>query len=485
MLNYPSTEPNKIPRDNEKVTDNDTDYQPNNNIHTLNNINNLEFNNLELNNFTYDLTQFEDKFLNTDSDNSNVLNCNIIPIDNHDSDFTYNSTKLNNIFDLNNSEVTIEDNENLNLLLDVQKNDTTKNKYNINNQHVCNIDQEKLSNIDKSSHIKKNISNNQQEVSMYKQENFELQDFDNLFNLSDDSTIENLEFLQNITIAECDKILKTNTINTNNYNSTNINYKEEANIDHDTSSYESTYCHTENIKTKSISFGENLNSSEFVLCLPTTPPVPKVKKDSLQTGTNTLQERQGNAATVNVKIDNIGTNENDNKHGELSSSFLINSVIMSSEMEESTQNKNSEKCNWDNCRLKFDNPKNHYIHIENDHIPKRKSKYSCGWINCGKKFTQRQKILRHLTSHVDYKQFQCKFCRKFFKHIEQLKNHGRIHTGIKRNVCPCCGKNFSSPSALQVHRRMHTGEKPHQCQTCFKKFSDPSNFAKHIRIHSR
>lgn len=130
-------------------------------------------------------------------------------------------------------------------------------------------------------------------------------------------------------------------------------------------------------------------------------------------------------------------------------------------------------------------------HLMNDHIGSGKSIYHCNWIDCernhGKHFTQRQKLLRHIHIHTNYKPCKCSVCGSSFAVDSMLKQHMRIHSGEKPFKCNICGKNFATSSSLSIHNRTHTGEKPLICKwpNCGKRFSESSNLTKHMKIHTK
>ncbi|KAK6459303.1 putative zinc finger protein [Scheffersomyces xylosifermentans] len=128
-------------------------------------------------------------------------------------------------------------------------------------------------------------------------------------------------------------------------------------------------------------------------------------------------------------------------------------------------------------------------HLMNDHIGSGKSVYSCNWLGCerhnGKVFPQRQKLLRHIHVHTNYKPCKCELCGAAFAVDSMLKQHMRTHSGEKPFSCSLCGKKFATSSSLSIHNRVHTGERPLECKWpgCNKRFSESSNLTKHMKIH--
>lgn len=143
------------------------------------------------------------------------------------------------------------------------------------------------------------------------------------------------------------------------------------------------------------------------------------------------------------------------------------------------------------CNHTHKSPGDLQNHLINDHIGSGKSLYNCQWICCerhnGKVFTQRQKLLRHIHIHTNYKPCKCELCGATFAVDSMLKQHLRTHSGEKPFECQICHKKFATSSSLSIHNRVHTGEKPLVCKypNCGKRFSESSNLTKHMKIHMK
>lgn len=130
-------------------------------------------------------------------------------------------------------------------------------------------------------------------------------------------------------------------------------------------------------------------------------------------------------------------------------------------------------------------------HLLDDHIGLGKSIYNCCWVGCnrhnGKCFPQRQKLVRHIHIHTDYKPCRCHICNASFAVGSMLEQHLRTHSGEKPYACTICGKKFATASSLSIHNRVHTGEKPLVCKWpgCGKRFSESSNLTKHMKVHQK
>ncbi|KAK8048547.1 hypothetical protein PG994_010277 [Apiospora phragmitis] len=131
-------------------------------------------------------------------------------------------------------------------------------------------------------------------------------------------------------------------------------------------------------------------------------------------------------------------------------------------------------------------------HVCDEHVNilSSKDKYMCRWHECSRKhdasFASKNKLRRHITTHTNYKPYQCGICEEGFSARQALEQHERCHSGDKPYICdlPGCDKAFKQKSALTMHKRTHTGEKPLSCEVCGKAFGESSNLSKHRKIHS-
>lgn len=129
-----------------------------------------------------------------------------------------------------------------------------------------------------------------------------------------------------------------------------------------------------------------------------------------------------------------------------------------------------------------ENLSNHLL----EHVGSRQMEYICHWQGCDRKckpFAQKQKIVRHLHVHSNYKPYKCNICGGSFSQESALRQHERVHSGEKPFKCKYCSRRFAASAALSVHIRLHTGEKPLKCKYCGKRFSESSNLNKHVRRH--
>jgi hypothetical protein len=87
------------------------------------------------------------------------------------------------------------------------------------------------------------------------------------------------------------------------------------------------------------------------------------------------------------------------------------------------------KCLWPGCNeshLEFQTSGDLMDHL-NEHIGKGKDCYTCEWDGCGRLFRSRQKVLRHLQSHIGHKPFICPECDQGFGEAAPLAAHMRRH----------------------------------------------------------
>lgn len=82
-------------------------------------------------------------------------------------------------------------------------------------------------------------------------------------------------------------------------------------------------------------------------------------------------------------------------------------------------------CEWENCSMRFPTTAGLMDHVGVDHIGSGKSHYLCKWAGCeraqeGRGFNQRQKIVRHVRTHVGDKPCVCEICGRGFSESTTL-----------------------------------------------------------------
>lgn len=114
-------------------------------------------------------------------------------------------------------------------------------------------------------------------------------------------------------------------------------------------------------------------------------------------------------------------------------------------------------CLWPGCGScsPFPDTASLMAHLSDEHIGKCKNTYTCLWDACGhaggREFKSRQKVLRHLQSHIGHKPYVCDVCDQAFSEAAPLAAHKRRHAQESRSTLSL---NFCSDSyscrAVQV-----------------------------------
>lgn len=91
--------------------------------------------------------------------------------------------------------------------------------------------------------------------------------------------------------------------------------------------------------------------------------------------------------------------------------------------------KGTHQCQWRSCSQVFASTAALVEHISNDHLGSGKSEYFCQWNGCkrandGRGFNQRQKLLRHIRTHVGDKPYVCSECGRSFSESTTLVQVG-------------------------------------------------------------
>lgn len=90
-------------------------------------------------------------------------------------------------------------------------------------------------------------------------------------------------------------------------------------------------------------------------------------------------------------------------------------------------------CFWPGCIAcsQFPDTASLMAHLSDEHIGKCKTTYTCLWDTCGhaggREFKSRQKVLRHLQSHIGHKPYVCDVCDQSFSEAAPLAAHKRRH----------------------------------------------------------
>ena len=90
-------------------------------------------------------------------------------------------------------------------------------------------------------------------------------------------------------------------------------------------------------------------------------------------------------------------------------------------------------CMWPGCSIAsaFPDTGSLMVHLSEEHIGKCKNTYTCLWDTCGhaggREFKSRQKVLRHLQSHIGHRPYICDVCDQAFSEAAPLAAHKRRH----------------------------------------------------------
>ena len=90
-------------------------------------------------------------------------------------------------------------------------------------------------------------------------------------------------------------------------------------------------------------------------------------------------------------------------------------------------------CMWPGCTAgsAFPDTGSLMVHLSEEHIGKCKNTYTCLWDTCGhaggREFKSRQKVLRHLQSHIGHRPYICDACDQAFSEAAPLAAHKRRH----------------------------------------------------------
>ncbi|XP_055535976.1 zinc finger protein 501-like [Wyeomyia smithii] len=108
---------------------------------------------------------------------------------------------------------------------------------------------------------------------------------------------------------------------------------------------------------------------------------------------------------------------------------------------------------------------------------------------CGRKFARKDRLVTHITNHINPDAFKCSVCDHCSKSRSLLRIHMKQHLGseARRHVCTKCEKSFVLRSQLVIHEASHLEdqEKKHVCDQCGKAFALRFVLARHKRVHSR
>ena len=108
-----------------------------------------------------------------------------------------------------------------------------------------------------------------------------------------------------------------------------------------------------------------------------------------------------------------------------------------------------------------------YITILVQQLSGKKQNFICKLPDCGKIFRYKSEILRHISTHSDFRPHPCPYdgCKKSFKRADALENHVRTHTKETPFICTVaeCSLKFTTKASLRYHILKHKDQKIYKC----------------------
>ena len=114
--------------------------------------------------------------------------------------------------------------------------------------------------------------------------------------------------------------------------------------------------------------------------------------------------------------------------------------------------------------------------------------FKCFWPKCRYSCNTEYDLNRHISHHLNKKQFVCEQCNKQFHQSTTLLQHKHyIHSTDRPFVCNQinCNKTFKRKTSLTLHNSTHSSVKNFGCDECDERFKHKSSLFRHkIRFHS-
>ena len=125
---------------------------------------------------------------------------------------------------------------------------------------------------------------------------------------------------------------------------------------------------------------------------------------------------------------------------------------------------------------------NHKRYVHSNDRP-----FVCNRMDCNKTFKTESQLTQHNLTHSSVKSFGCNKCDKRFKVYSNLFDHKKfVHSNVGPFVCPQnnCNKRFKLKSGFHRHKLIHCSDKPFECEECNQRFKYKSLLMSHKLIHS-
>ncbi|CAG2112165.1 unnamed protein product [Medioppia subpectinata] len=130
----------------------------------------------------------------------------------------------------------------------------------------------------------------------------------------------------------------------------------------------------------------------------------------------------------------------------------------------------------------------HYLRVHKKIHTEDSRKYRCSWVGCDSTFRTKQRLLVHMQSHEQLRQYPCDECDLRFNNRGSLYRHRQRHSGARPYVCdwPACGAAYKDLSMINRHKETHLAVKQYVCdiEGCGKGFVTKSYLYQHKNQHS-
>ena len=111
----------------------------------------------------------------------------------------------------------------------------------------------------------------------------------------------------------------------------------------------------------------------------------------------------------------------------------------------------------------------------------------CFWPKCQFSANYESDLNRHISYHLNERQFVCEECNKQFHTNSTLLQHKYyFHRNDRSFICQRidCNKRFKTKRELIRHNISHTSDQNFKCDKCDKRFKFKRNLIRHNKTHS-